>query len=208
MIRQQELETLVLHTLYEYYQNNTEKLEIEQICSLLEFDVPMGRIQMALETLRASELVEITQVIVSGQKVYFWLSEKGYKYAEELDNRAESSQNPLGALEAEMAPAAGRIVSFSDNQNARDQAIACLDDANDAIRSSNTLDIEVKQGATASLDAWRGALDKSRAFAISTFKFLVWDRLKAVIEGGIEEVYRAVLVGLMITLATIVLSLS
>ncbi len=115
--------------------------------------------------------------------------------------------DPIQSLEAQLAPAAGRMVGFGDNQSDLDQAIESIEDAQNAIRESNQLDPDVRDETAFSLDTWKNLIVKARRFAIGAFQFLVWDRIKAVIEGGIEDAYRVALTAILITLGTIIVGL-
>lgn len=209
MVKQSELEALVLFALYEHYQAHSNKLELEEVTALLSIDVAAGRVEMALQTLRSAGYVETTRVIFAGQRFEYWLSEEGYKYAEELSDRAttDDREDPLALFDAKLIPASDRLVSFKDNQDSRNQAISAIEDAEEIVRSSNELDAEFKEQTLLSVRTGRGFLEKAETFAVGAFRFLVWDRLKAVLEAAIEEAYKVALLAVLMTLGAIIVGL-
>ena len=99
------------------------------------------------------------------------------------------------------------MVSFKDNQPAKIDAIAAVNEAERIIQSSNSLPSEERENATNSLSSWGELINKTSSFAVGAFKFMVWDRIKAVVESAIEEAYKTTLIGLLITLGTIIVNL-
>ncbi|MDJ0641359.1 MAG: hypothetical protein QNJ15_00945 [Erythrobacter sp.] len=207
MVKQAELEALVLHGLYEYYQRASESLTLEDVQEFLSPDVTDARVELALGVLGGNGWVNIARPIVSGQRTKYSLTDAGYKYAEQLNERAEHESDPLAKVESQLAPGADRVVSFSDNQRMQEDAIAAVEDAEEVLRSSNQIDPAVRDEAILGSRSWKDGVTKGRAFAVASFKFLVWDRLKAIAEGGIEDAYRVALTGILLTLGTIIVSL-
>ena len=142
----------------------------------------------------------------------YQITEKAYLEVEEWRQRnAEIQQqavsDPLQSIESRLVPAADRLVTFDDNQRDLEQVVEAIDDARGVIQSSNTLDVQLRDDTSLSLNTWKNLVVKSKRFAVGAFKYLVWDRLKAVIEGGIEDVYRLALTALLITIGTIIVGL-
>ncbi|MXO61617.1 hypothetical protein [Qipengyuania oceanensis] len=142
----------------------------------------------------------------------YQISEQAYldveeRRAKEMEVVGKSSSDPIQALEEQIAPAAGRMVSFGDNQSDADQAIEIIEEATSALRSSNKIDTELRDETVINLDTWKGMVAKGQRFAVGAFRFLVWDRIKAVIENGIEDIYRVALVTALITLGTLIVAL-
>ncbi len=113
MVKQAELEALVLFALYNYFQKNSDQLSIGEVARLLDGDIPEGRVRMALGVLEERGLTMSSRVIVSGQIVKYWLTDEGYKHAEELAERSDDKSDD----ELESAPAADRIVGFDHNSS-------------------------------------------------------------------------------------------
>lgn len=113
MIKQAELEGLVLFGLYNYYRESSDQLSLVEVTRLLELDVPAARVEMALGVLKQRGLVMSSRIIVSGQVVKYWLTDEGYKYAEEIAEKSEDQSTE----ESETAPAADRIVGFDHNSS-------------------------------------------------------------------------------------------
>ena len=197
--------------MYTYSQTGDKSLDAEQVSQMLDGQFGVQRVNLALRALDRDGFLTSYSVMGSGQK--FAISESGYLEVEssilarvnQIDY--EASANPLDSIERELAPASGRMVTFGDNQSAHEQAIVCIEQATETIRRSNIMSEADKSEAVISLDSWKGLIQSARSFAIGAFRYLVWDRIKAVIEGSIEDTYRLVLTGLLITLGTIVVSL-
>ena len=209
MVKQVELEALVLQALYGHYQARSNKLELSEVNALLSVEVTEGRVEMALETLRSSGYVETTRVVYSGQRFEYWLSEDGYKYAEEILDRAEREQpdDPLAQFDAKLVPASDRMVSFDDNHRDKVHAIQTIEEAEKIVRSSNKIDDDLKEQTLLSVKTGRTFLEEAESFAVGAFRFLIWDRLKAVVETAIEETLKVALTALLMTLGAIVIGL-
>ncbi|MBF7011296.1 hypothetical protein QUC32_16650 [Novosphingobium resinovorum] len=110
MIKQAELEAVVLLALYNYFQVHSGSLTISQIKRLLNFDVSERRVEMAVSNLASSGYVdgEYSYVDENG----FAISDAGYKYAEELEGRANGRKD---ADESEEVPASDRVVGLDHN---------------------------------------------------------------------------------------------
>ena len=129
MIRQAELEALILYAFHEYYQSGSERLELHQVSSLLSVDVTDARIELALKALSVNSWIHIDYPFVSTQPTRYSLTDEGYKYAEELlergEGRVDSDDTTL------KAPASDRIVGFDHNSSEFRQ----IAEASDALRT-------------------------------------------------------------------------
>ena len=211
-ISQAQLEEHVLETFYQYAQKGSERLTIDEVGRMLDGEVGARRVELAVRALANSALLDGSYLMNSPAK--YAISEAGYKQVEaQIFERLEATENdkldsdPLARLEAQLAPAAGRMVSFGDNQDSREQALECIGSAQEILRSSNTVEEEARDDAIANLSAWKTLIETARNFAVGAFRFMVWDRLRKVAEKGLEEVYRAALAGILITLGTIIVGL-
>ncbi|MEE4209077.1 MAG: hypothetical protein V2I43_07420 [Parvularcula sp.] len=209
MIKQSELEGLVLLALYEYFQSHSESLELAQVTSLLSIDVPEARVRMALGVLEKNGWSQSSRIMISGQVVKFWLTDKGYKYAEEITERiaAENDDDPLAAIDEQLVPASDRMVTFANNQNAEEQAVMEVEKAEEIIRSSNEIDPSLRNETLISLNAGKDLLQSEKGFAIRAFNFLIWDRLKKAIASAIEEALKVALLAVAMTLGAIIIGL-
>ena len=209
-VPQDELKGRVLEALYKHAQSGDRSITAEEVGSLVEGDFGLQRLELALQSLVGQEFARASYIMGSSTK--YRISEPGYYEVERaifsrLEQAEEESSDPVERLERKLVPASDRMVGFGDNQSNADEAIAAIEDVSEAIRKSNILAEELRDETLSSLSSWIGMVEKGRNFAVGAFRFLVWARVKAVIEGGIEDVYRYILVGALLTLGTLVLGL-
>jgi hypothetical protein len=117
------------------------------------------------------------------------------------------SVQEIAKVETALAPAAGRLVSFADNQLSAEQAIGEIQKAEEAIRLSNQIDPDEKADALVSLELGKELVRRSKSFLIGALRYLVLERLKKAFEKTIEDVYRLVLIGAFLTIGGLLLSL-
>ena len=134
MVKQEELEALVLAALYSHYQNNGAALSLQEITSITSADVTPARVELALGTLLSRRFVECSRVIISGQTVKYWLTDSGYKFAEEIFNSSKDEQSDL--IE-KGAPAADRIVGFDHNSSEFRSVLKELDALKAELKQAN-----------------------------------------------------------------------
>ncbi|MXO48393.1 hypothetical protein GRI69_09000 [Erythrobacter vulgaris] len=209
-ISQDELKGRVLEALYRHAQSGDRSISAEEAGTLIEGNFGLQRLEMALQSLVSNEFARASYVMNSPTK--YRISEAGYYEVERavfnrLEEVEERSSDPLATLEQRLIPASDRMVGFGDNQSDADEALAAIEDVSEAIRTSNSLDEALRDETLASVASWKGMVEKGRNFAVGAFRFLVWNRIKAVIEGGIEDAYRYILVGGLLTLGTLILGL-
>ncbi|MDT0575107.1 hypothetical protein RM533_02775 [Croceicoccus sp. F390] len=205
---QLELERAVLFALYNFAQKQGGRVNAVGIQQILPEQITETRISLALGQLERSGFVFSFHARFSKSPTDYEITDQGYKEAEKIVGEAERLEaDPIASLEMQLAPAAGRMVSFGDNQDNREQMIALVEQAKETIRSSNSINEAVRDDAVAHLSAWKGLIENSKTFAVGAFRFMVWDRIKKVIEGEIEDVYLITLTCTLITLGTIMVGL-
>jgi hypothetical protein len=211
-VSQTELENLILGEFYRYAQKGTKELTFDDVHRMLGGSFGLRRVELAVRALAEAGLLEGSHFMNSPST--YLISDAGYKKVENsIFERVAAAgaekveTDPILSLENRLAPASGRMVSFGDNQHAREQVIECVHQAEEILRSSNTLEEGVREDALAYLSAWRKLVETAKNFAVGAFRFMVWDRLRKVIEKGLEDAYRAALVGILITLGTIIVGL-
>ncbi len=211
-VTQVELEERVLEIFYKHARDQDGELNVGHVQAKLDGNFGGRRVELAIQALADAKLLRGSYFIDAPSQ--YEITESGYKQVEEAYfarlNAVESEKaeaDPVESLERKLAPAAGRMVSFGDNQEQKDQLLIAVNEAREIIRSSNQLDADDRDDAVGNISAWNRLVQDSKSFAVDAFKFLVWDRITKVIEKGIEDAYQALLVGLLITLGTIVVGL-
>lgn len=210
-IPQEELEGLVLQKLYDHAQESGESLSVEHVRARLETNFGEHRVKLALEALANKSMLAGHYSMYSPST--YEITEAGYKQVEQWrfesieKSKALVSTDPIEELESKLVPAAGRMVSFGHNEEAQKDFDASIEQAQEIIRSSNTLETEIQEETLNSLTSWQVLVKGVRNFAVGAFNYLVWERLKAALRGSIEDAYKAVIVGIMIALGTLVLGL-
>lgn len=212
LISQADLEDRILIAFYDYAQKGDDKLVAVDVQRMIEGDLGLQRIDLALRALAKRAMLNPSYV--AGRPAKYSITDVGYKEVEkayltqlEAAESAKIENDPILELEQQFAPAAGRMVTFGDNRNVKEQAIESVEQVEQIIRASNSLDPDLRDETVASLGAWKSLIDNAKAFAVGAFRFLVWDRIKKVIEKGIEDAYALALTGLLITLGTIIVGL-
>lgn len=211
-ISQAELEKKVLELFFNEAQKNAGQISQEDVAVRLNSEFGQQRINLAIRSLSDRGLVE--GEYDPGFGVLYAISDKGYKQAEltyferlEAVEASQAQSDPVREMERQLAPAAGRMVSFGDNQAALDQAVLSVEQAENILNASNMLDPELRDESIASLTAWSSLIKATKSFAVGAFRYLVWDRLKKICESAIEDTYRFAITGLLLALGTLVLGL-
>ena len=212
VVSQRELEQIVLTAFYDYAQGGDQRLDVSAVGTLLSGEFSKQRLELALRALSRAELLDASYTM--NRPASYSISEEGYKQVErayfdrlEASEIAQTQDDPLGDMERQLAPAAGRMVTFGDNQAAFEQAISSIEEAEKIVRASNLLDAELRDETIASLGAWTSLIRATKSFAVGAFRYLVWDRLKKVCESAIEDTYRFAMTGLLLALGSLVLGL-
>ena len=113
----------------------------------------------------------------------------------------------VNLLTAKIAPASDREVSFGDNKGARDDLVAEIAKAEEAIRGSNEMRADEKSDSLISLDLGKSLILKSINFSIGAVRYLILDRIKKAFEKVIEDVFRIALILCFIAIATAIVAL-
>jgi hypothetical protein len=118
-----------------------------------------------------------------------------------------ASIDELAEASKKLAPAAGRLVKLSHNQPERSAILTEIKAVSSAIAASNTLEPEEKSDVLANLSAAETLVEKSDTWFAGAMKYLVFDRVQKAFEKLIEDSIRYVIIGSLITLATIIMAL-
>ena len=137
---------------------------------------------------------------VGDENVATYLEQHGAKNPLE----PEPPRDTVDKLSAQIAPAANRLVTLSDNHPKREEFVAELANMRAAISGSNTLDPQEKSDVVASLNAAANLVRDSRTWFAGAMQYLVFDRIKKAFEKIIEDAIRyAILASLGILVAII-----
>ncbi len=212
MVTQDELEQLVLNAFYDHAQKGDQKLYVSEVFDLLNGQFGRQRVELAVRALANRELLDGSYSM--NRPSSYSISQAGYRLVEQTylerltaTEAAQAASDPLLLLDQQLAPASSRMVSFGDNQDDYEQAISSVSDAEEVLRASNSLDPIIRDETLASLSAWKSLISAGKRFAVGAFNYLVWDRLKAVMEGGIEDTYRFVIAGILMALGSLIVGL-
>ena len=208
IVTHEELQSLIMNLMFDAMNQDAGWLGPIKIGEVL--GVASDRIALAATALVRQGHLRARHNMRTGSS--YQISESGYVEIEEWrrqddQGHREIEADPILALEAQLAPAADRMVSFGDNQDDEAHVLAQLEEAQRVLNSSNLLDSTLRDETNLSLETWKNLAANGRRFAIGAFRYLVWDRLKAVVEGGIEDAYRVALTAIIITLGTIIIGL-
>lgn len=161
-------------------------------------------LQFELTSLGLSELEVLERYAEASTDPNFSENEGEVTFPGTTDYQAAMLE--LERLESGFAPAAGRIVTFGDNLPLKAEFIQNLEEAEKIIHSSNILDHKERHRFIDGLKYLRDRLYEDNSFTVQTFRFFVWDRLKSIVESGIEHAYNAVIIAILIKLGSIVTS--
>ena len=115
----------------------------------------------------------------------------------------QGQADDLESFSSQLAPASGRYVSLSDNQEIRSQMVEGIEEIEKQISSSNEIDVGEKSDVLLSLQSARSIASKSKAILVGAFRYLVVERLKGAFESALEDALKLAILSVIATLVAL-----
>ena len=129
---QDQLESLVLKSLYDFVQTDSGRLSAPDLANRLQGEFTPDRVRMALQALDRADFVQSAHSSYGGST--YTINEKGYRKVEQL---VLASEPASGA-----APASDRLVAFNHNSPEFSEIRDGIRDLYESLRGANELTVD------------------------------------------------------------------